>query len=104
MTLKPVKLEPEANDELYAAVEWYEGQRTGLGAELWSAVRAALDEVQRDPSSFARLSGLPDELPARAAFVRKFPYKVVFLDLPVVVRVLAIAHVRRAPDYWSDRA
>ena len=32
---------PEAEDELSAAVEWYESRRTGLGVELMAAVDEA---------------------------------------------------------------
>lgn len=71
MTRKPVRVEPEAEDELAAAVEWYETHRAGLGSELWAAIRRTLEQVQEIPE--ALVPGAPEDLPARAAFVRKFP-------------------------------
>ena len=103
MKKKPVRVEPEAEDDLAAAVDWYEAQRTGLGSQLWAAIRRTLEQVQESPESFALVPGAPEDLPVRAAFVRKFPYKIVYFDLPEVVRVLAFAHLRREPLYWRDR-
>jgi toxin ParE1/3/4 len=100
---KPVRVEPEADDELAAAVDWYESQRAGLGSELWFAIRRTLQQVQEMPAAFALVPGAPDDLPARAAFVRKFPYKIVYFDLPEVIHVLAFAHLRREPRYWQAR-
>ena len=103
MKKKPVKVEPEADEELAAAVAWYDAQRSGLGAEFWAALREALDRVQSSPDAYALLDGVPADFPARAASVHKFPYKIVYFDLPEVVHVLAFAHSKRAPLYWRDR-
>jgi hypothetical protein len=35
--------------------------------------------------------------------LRRFPYSIVYLLLPEEIRVLAIAHQRRKPGYWSGR-
>jgi len=35
VNLKPVRVEPEADEELTAAVSWYEARRPGLGSALW---------------------------------------------------------------------
>lgn len=55
--MKPVRVEPEAKQELAAAAAWYE----------------------------------------------RFPYSIAFIELPTVVRVLAVAHERRRPGYWVGR-
>jgi len=33
----------------------------------------------------------------------RFPYSVVYRELPSVIQVLAIAHGRRRPGYWKNR-
>jgi hypothetical protein len=35
--------------------------------------------------------------------VHRFPYPVVFVDLPAEKRVLAIAHGMRKPGFWRKR-
>jgi len=47
--------------------------------------------------------GLPTDLEIRRALLPRFPYAVVFMTLPVEVRVLALPHVRRRPDDWGNR-
>ncbi len=101
--MKPVRVEPEADHELAEAFDYYEEERKGLGAEFWAAIRETLDQVQKSPDSYALLYGVPKDLPARAAFVDRFPYKIVYFDLPEVVHVLAFAHMKREPLYWQDR-
>jgi hypothetical protein len=41
---------------------------------------------------------------ARGAWCcRAFSYSIVYLDEPDFVLVVAVAHHRREPGYWSDR-
>jgi hypothetical protein len=37
-------------------------------------------------------------------FLRRFPYHVVYLEMPGAIRILAFAHDRRSPGYWHTRA
>jgi hypothetical protein len=46
---------------------------------------------------------LPVDLTVRRRAVQRFPYHVVYLELPTHIRILAIAHDRRKPGYWNDR-
>ena len=102
--MKSLRVEPEADDELASAVDWYEDQRPGLGADFYAAVVEAVERVQTAPEAHPFVPGAPADLPARQAHVRRFPYKVVYFDLPEVVHVLAFAHDRRRPFYWQRRA
>lgn len=42
-------------------------------------------------------------LEVREAFLKRFPYRVVFVELPEEIRVVALAHKRRRPGYWRHR-
>ena len=81
--MKTVRVEPEAKQELAAAAVWYEQRREGLGRELLAEVDAVLAAIARSPS--------------------RFPLAIAFIELPTVVRVLAVAHERRRPGYWVGR-
>jgi hypothetical protein len=35
--------------------------------------------------------------------MRRFPFNVLYQVLPDEIRVIAIAHQRRKPDYWKSR-
>ena len=78
--MKPIRIEPEAKQELASAAEWYELRREGLGRELLSEVDAVLAAIARDPLRFPP-----------------------FIDFVSKVRVIAIAHERRRPEYWRGR-
>lgn len=38
-----------------------------------------------------------------AGAVPRFPYHVVYLELPDRLQILAVAHDRRRPGYWKTR-
>ena len=97
------RAEPEASAELSEAALWYERQRNGLGGEFLEAIDAALESIARFPHAGAPVPGLPPELPVRRIPVERFPFCVVYLQLPNVTRVLAFAHDRRSPGYWRSR-
>ncbi len=43
------------------------------------------------------------DLEVRRALLPRFPYALVFLELQTEIRVLAVAHAKRHPDYWLNR-
>ena len=97
-----VRFGPEAIAELSDALRWYEQRRAGLGLALLSAVDAAVKSVTRWPRSGALVVGL-EALDVRRVPVSSFPYHVAYLIVDEQIEVLAIAHDRRRPIYWSDR-
>ena len=99
---KPLRLDREAEDEIEAGWRWYEERRPGLGAEFLAAVEEALLRLEGPAVSFA-VAGMPQTLGVRRVLMRRFPYSVVFVDLPAERRVLAVAHGRRRPGFWKDR-
>jgi toxin ParE1/3/4 len=101
--VKPVRVEPEAKQELAAAAVWYDERRPGLGLELVEEVDAVLAAIARDPSRFPLYPRVGPELGVRRAAARRFPYSIAFIEHANVVRVLAVAHERRRPDYWVGR-
>lgn len=99
-----IDLDPEALDEIAEAAAWYEEQRPGLSAEFMLEVDHAVAEIAERPASFARLSDLPEDLVVRRALLDRFPFGLVFIELPGnKLRVLAVAHTKRRPGYWLRR-
>jgi plasmid stabilization system protein ParE len=101
--VKPVRVEPEAKQELAAAAAWYDERREGLGRQLVEEVDAVFVAIARTPSRFPLYSRVAPELGVRRAAARRFPYSIAFIELTKIVRVLAIAHERRRPGYWVGR-
>lgn len=74
----------------------------GLGESLVLAVKAAIHEMLEAPESHSPLGG-SGSLRFRQATVRRFPYRVVFLEMESEILVVAVAHERRRPGYWRSR-
>lgn len=100
---KSVRFEAEADAEYRAAGRWYEERRDGLGLEFFDAVDVTLDQITRLPQAGTLVPFVPTDLQVRRAPVTRFPYHVVYLETPSLIRVLAIAHDRRRPGYWTSR-
>ena len=100
---RPIRVEPEAADELGEASRWYNDKRPGLGLEFLEAIDAALSHIAKWPSAGAHVPGLAQDLPVRRVPAGRFPYHVVYLEMPTVIRILAVAHDRREPGYWHTR-
>lgn len=72
--------------------------RGGLGIVF----SAAVDEAVRFAAEFPE-AGVPLGPDLRRAFVRAFPYYVLYAHSAEQLSVVAIAHFRRRPGYWRDR-
>jgi hypothetical protein len=100
-----VELHPEALAELRTAAIWYDEQRPSLGDEFVFEVSSTLARVGEAPASFPTWPGVPSTSPSiRKAPVERFPYLLAFEVPSAHVLVLAIAHAKRRPLYWLDRA
>lgn len=95
----PITFRPEARAELMEAWAWYEEQRPGLGDELAACVETAICKAARQPEAYAEV-----QEGVRRVLVRRFPYGVFYVVEDGELLVLAVAHGRRRPHYWRDRA
>jgi toxin ParE1/3/4 len=100
-----LELHPEAVREVDAAVDWYEGQRAGLGAEFFTELRWNLQVIAEAPRATPPwFGGQARDLELRRLLMERFPFALPYIVLEELVVVLAIAHVRRRPGYWLQRA
>lgn len=89
-----------ASEELAEAVRWYERQRPGLGGDLFDAVATSFSRIESDPELGTPIS--PDRL-TRRVLVNRFPYQVVYRIRANEIVIVAVAHLKRHPRYWTDR-
>ena len=88
----------EAEAELREAVAYYENKRPGLGFDFAREVEASIEPVRHFPERWPLRSDA-----TRRYLVQHFPYIVVYLFLNDHVWVIAVAHCKRQPGYWSER-
>jgi len=84
------------------AARWYDSHRTGLGIEFLDAVDSAVGRIAEAPRLGSLVPGVSDQSIRRRP-VRRFPYHVVYMELPDRLQILAMAHDRRRPGYWIGR-
>lgn len=96
-------IEAEADQELEEAALRYDEELPGLGQRFLDSVAFTLERIARFPRAGAPVPRVPPDVPARRAPVKGFPYHVVYLTATDSVRILAFAHYRRRPGYWSGR-
>jgi plasmid stabilization system protein ParE len=96
--MKPVRIHSEADAEADAAFSryWYESQSAALGFD--QELRSAVQTLRRNPKMCP-----PYLRETRRIFLNRYPYFVVFRELPRKVEIIAIAHAKRRPGYWAKR-
>lgn len=101
---RPLRVEPEAADELAAAAARYELESPGLGLALIAAVREEFSRLQQFPRVGTLVPKIPKKLSVRRRLLtRRFPFGIVYMDLDPELVVIAIAHTSRKPGYWRSR-
>ena len=99
--MRRLRVAPEAEEELGEAAAWYEAKRPGLGIELVAVADRALEEIADAPFACGPWR---DDRPYRRKVLTRFPYVIFFRVDPDAVVVLAVAHAKRRPGYWAERA
>jgi plasmid stabilization system protein ParE len=93
-----VEFEAEARLELRDAARWYEGQRGGLGFAFVEEVRRAVGAISAHPARWPKLTKL-----SRRYRLNRFPYSIVYQERESCLRVIAVMHQSRRPNYWIRR-
>ena len=99
---KPVRLDAVAEQEVEEAYTWYEDREPGLGERFLLHLAMTFESVEEAPEGCAPVPG-QFAAPVQAARVKRFPYRVVFMELQDRFRVVALAHSSRRPGYWVER-
>lgn len=90
---------PLAEQELIDAADYYESQRPSLGLELLGEVEQSINFLIRYPEAGVRVGDS-----VRRLVLPKFPYSILYRVLETgEIRILAIAHHKRRPQYWIER-
>lgn len=97
--MKIVVFHPLAEQELVDAVTYYEEQRVGLGLEYLEEVEHTVSFLRRYPEAGSKVRGS-----VRRLTLPKFSYSLLYRTLENdQIRILAVAHHKRRPQYWFDR-
>ncbi len=93
-----IRLLQVAEQELDEAVEYYNGERPGLGRDFLLEFLNSLERIKTYPETWHSFS-----TGTRRCQMRRFPYGIVYQITEKEILVLAVAHLHRRPEYWKTR-
>ena len=94
---------PEADDELWEGICWYESVSLGLGKEFWDEFESVMNRIIDSP---ARWRAYFDVGMVHRLNLGRFPYCIIYEFDAAANRivVLAVAHQEKMPGYWVNRS
>src|SRR5688572_6678535 len=93
-----VRFHPDARAELRAARSWYY-ERSPLSAIAFAqTVENAISRIRGAPNTFA----LADH-GTREFVLQRFPFNIFYRTREKEIQIVAVAHQKRRPGYWSNR-
>lgn len=93
-----VSFNPLAERELNDAKQYYELERSGLGAAFLAEVERTCQAISRDPEAGPIVLGS-----IRRRLLRRLPYGLLYSIQTDAIRILAVMNLRRRPGYWIAR-
>ena len=89
---------PHAEKELEQVEEYYDNIRGQLGDRFRDEIQVAISRILKFPNGWQRLSQV-----VRRCRLNTFPYGIVYRVKTDEIRILAVMHLHREPNYWVDR-
>lgn len=91
-------IKPEAENDLYEAIEWYKEQNENLPSQLLNEVEIGLNNIQKYPEHYQKRY---KEI--RITFTKKFPYGIYYTLENEIIFVHAILHNKQNPKSVDKR-
>jgi toxin ParE1/3/4 len=95
---KPLEFHHAAAAELESAFDWYLARDERVASRFLDEVSRAIEMIVQSPQRWPMVRGK-----ARKFVLRRFPFLIIYRDLPSMIQILAVAHGRRQAGYWRGR-
>ena len=93
-----IELHPSALDELREAHRWYYERIPLVASGFAREIQSAMERIEEAPNRYPE-----GEHGTRRFVVSRFPFTVVYRASESLITIVAVAHPRRQPGYWSIR-
>lgn len=93
-----VSLHAAAEAEYVAALDWYLARSPRAASRFEATVERAVNFIALFPEACPLVDGQ-----YRYCALRRYPYGLVYRVDGDKVRVVAVAHGRQLPGYWTER-
>lgn len=85
-------IKPRAENDLAEAITWYESQKSGLGKLFLDQVEKYLKNIGKNPFQYPS-----KRKPYREAFIKMFPYLIIYEVVENEVIVYSVFNTYRDP-------
>jgi hypothetical protein len=99
MASKPLRFHPKAEQEYLTALGWYRERSLIAAVSFESVFGQAIERIRQAPQSWPIYVS-----DFRKYTLRQFPFSIVYQEFISEIVVFAVAHGRRRPGYWTERA
>ena len=89
---------PEAAEEFLYAIDYYEYCEQGLGYDFALEVYSTIQNILQFPQAWPKL-----DKSIRRCQTNRFPFGVFYSIGKNKIKILAVMHLHRDPDYWKVR-
>jgi plasmid stabilization system protein ParE len=93
-----IDLHPRAIFDARQARRYYGRVSADLAAQFVAELTATVVRIAANPATGSR-----HHHGTRMWRLHRFPYHVIYIEVGPDVLIVAVAHVRRRPTYWSRR-
>jgi len=93
-----VRIHEAAEAEIKEAADFYDIESLGLGDEFTDEIDRIIERIAKHPQAAPISRGS-----LRIIVLTRFPYSLVYHFGESEITVLAAAHQRRRPFYWTSR-
>ena len=93
-----VEFHPLAREEALAAYDWYADRDQAAAAAFQTELENARMAICRSPEIW-----MPYVLNTRRYLLKQFPVAIIYRVTHQRIEIIAVAHQRRRPRYWTNR-
>jgi toxin ParE1/3/4 len=94
---KPVIYHEDAREDYSEAFQYYEDRSVSASQRFEQAIFDCEGKISEDPKRFTLRGAV------RKCVLVDFPYVIYYRELDVHIEIVAVAHAKRNPNYWTYR-
>src|SRR5215813_9025889 len=98
MAKLPIEYHEMARLEAMSAFNWYWERSPAAAARFQRELETAQSAIQDLPEAWS-----PYLCGTRHYLLKRFSYHVIYRQVESRIQIVAVAHTRREPGYWSER-
>jgi len=95
---KTFRIRSEAREEIDTAFDWYYRRSPEAAYAFLAEIIASLAQIASHPQLYPSFTKN-----THRRILERFPYSVIFQEREDDILVVALAHAKRRPNYWTHR-